>query len=125
MRSMIIFALVKMNIDYKKTAFDANYRQYVSGEKDAHASYNELFKNPVTIGNCPDLYKLGRIDTAPELRAVQGLGNQTVANVCICAVDSDVCSRKNLYPLSNASCSVPLTGDAAKNCQTSNFNTKV
>jgi hypothetical protein len=114
-----------MSFDQIEGPFDVEYLEYVSGAKDSHATYNELFREKANKKPCPDLYKLGRIDTEPALRMAQGLPNQTIANVCICAADQDVCSSKNLYPLWNATCSDPLVGNAAKPCQTSYFNTKV
>lgn len=107
-----------------KTPCNSSYAEYVSDARETHLKYKQLF-SPVDSGSCPDLYKLGRIDTAPGLRSMQNLENQTLANVCICSSDKDVCSRKNMYPLYNASCTVPWKKDELKGCQTSYFNTKV
>ena len=103
--------------------FAGSYRDFDSGAKETHLTYSELF-HP-NLPSCPDLYHLGRIDNAPALRALQGLENQTLANVSICATDKNVCSRKNLFPLANATCTVPLPAVKTKGCQTSYFNTRV
>ena len=68
---MIIFALVKMNIDYKKTAFDANYRQYVSGEKDAPGrpflySTTELFLETFSLNNLNEIPDINEFADAEE-----------------------------------------------------------
>ena len=112
-----------MDMEIHETPCSGAYLEYVSDVRERHLNYRELF-SPVESGSCPDLYKLGRIDTAPTLRATQGLENQTLANVCICAADTNVCSRKNMYPLYNAQYD-NWPADEIKGCQTSYFNTKV
>lgn len=110
----------------KNDVFSGNYASFDYGAREKHLTYDELFHNNLDENkSCPDLYKLGAITTAPELRSMQELENQTVANVCICAVDENVCSRKNLYPLRNATCTKPYPKDEIRPCQTSYFNTKV
>jgi hypothetical protein len=115
----------KRNSPFTGSTYDS-YASYDSGAHETHLTYDELFHNDLDLNTtCPDLYKLGAITTAPELRALQELENQTVANVCICAVDKNVCSRKNLYPLRNATCNIPYRKAEVAPCQTSYFNTKV
>ena len=106
-----------------RNPFAGSYRDFESGAMETHLTYSDLFYPD--LPSCPNSYKLGRIDNAPALRAQQGLDNQTLANVSICATDKNVCSHKNMYPLRNATCTVPLPADKTKGCQTSSFNTRV
>jgi hypothetical protein len=93
------------------------YKTY--GPAKIHLSYDELFF-PKKIKNI-NLYSTGLINTEPKLRELQGLDNQTLANVCIIKTNENVCNSSNLYPLINTQCS---TG-RVKSCQTSDFNNNV
>ena len=55
-----------MDMEIHETPCSGAYLEYVSDVRERHLNYRELF-SPVESGSCPDLYKLGRIDTAPTL----------------------------------------------------------
>ena len=108
----------------------ADYLDYVSVNCLNHLSYNDLmYPDPDECGtgpcSVPDLYKTGRLNTDERLRAMQGLDNQSLANVCICGPASfNACNSTNMYPLRNAEwCKIGV--DQIPGCQTSFFNTKV
>ena len=95
------------------------YQSYGSHSEQFHLSYDQLFytKKKKNI----NLYSTGRINTQPKLRELQGLDNQTLANVCIIKTNANVCNSKNLYPLQNTTC----TSSPVNSCQTSDFNSNV
>ena len=121
---------IDTDMDRNNNPCNEDYLEYVSANCLNHLSYNELMyppKEACGTGPCsvPDLYKTGRLNTDENLRVMQGLDNQSIANVCICGPAAfNACNSTNMYPLRNAEwCKIGV--DQIPGCQTSFFNTKV